>query len=156
MVNTQRSGLLLATGIVAGAVALIALDFAGTDGLQRLWSGIVGFADAVSVEARLRSTGVVDQFVDVDVPELGLRVETGTSYITPRALAAREPMQHWCVVKRETKGMPFTPAVELAHQCAGEAPVFAEASTVTADQARLFAASAEDLVTVAHKYCRFD
>lgn len=147
MIDWNRVGpalaLTLAGAAVAGAILLISLDFASAEGASE------PLAD------RLKGVTAISLFVKVAVPGTNLEVHTGTEYADAAALAAGHDDNRWCYIVEAQSSSAMSQRIALGVQDGQRPPVFTTASTTEAE-ARTLGASIDELVTIAHRDCRFD
>lgn len=160
MFTMRTLGLALACFVTAaavfGAVLLVALDFAGTDGLTHAWSSLwAARAAEAPLADRLRSVGEINLFTVADVPGSNLKVNTGTAYATAQDLAQGRVAKRWCYAGRDASGSSFQPTVTLGNQQGAQAPVLLTAASLSAEEARQLGVTPAALADLAHRLCRF-
>lgn len=150
---------LITAAAVFGAALLIALDFAGTDGLARAWSGLSGVAAAHAAETpladRLKGVGEIDLFTTADVPGSTVRVHTGTGYANAQDLAGGRVAKRWCYADRDAAATSFQPTIVLGNQQGAQDPVLLTAANVSAEEARQLGVTPAALADLARRLCGF-
>lgn len=148
----------LTTTLVTGAAVLIASDFVDVTMAKAVLVPTAPPPAAPGDELleRLQRVQNLTFFEEEKVPGTALTVMTSTAYASVEALLAGQAVRQWCYVNRGEPGTAIASRVDLAKRSADAPAVFATAGQVPANLARLFGLSAEELVALGPRYCRFD